>query len=221
MPVEANGQLRTININLNGFGSVTVNVLDANSNPVSGASVTLQTGNINHNYTASTNTSGVASFPSVFAGSFFVSATNPVNNLSGYGSGTVAFNGTATVTVACRHLLLSAAPSSSPMESRLRLESPSSSIQTTDPPQPQRRRRLPIRQPQPRNYSVNVHDAAGILRASANNISCRTMPRSSPRTSLKTALALYQGSLPTSTAHAPSTCPSRSRTPAEPSRKTA
>ena len=102
---SANGQIqtinqqRTVNIRLNGFGNLAVTVLNPSGAPVPDASVTVTTNNIYSKKTASTNSSGVAQFSNIFAGSFNVSASDPVSGYSVNSGGTIAYNGNATITL--------------------------------------------------------------------------------------------------------------------------
>jgi len=95
-----NGQTLTLNVRLNGLGAVTVTVQDANGNLIPNAQVTL-TGETQFGGTlkSSTQSNGTAQFNSVLAGPFFVAATDPVTLLGGSVSGTVALNGSTSVTV--------------------------------------------------------------------------------------------------------------------------
>jgi len=95
-----NGQTVTLNVRLNGFGAVTVTVKDANGNLIPNAQVTL-TGETQFGGTLKTSTqsNGTAQFNNVLAGSFFVSATDPVTLLGGSVSGSVSLNGSTSVTV--------------------------------------------------------------------------------------------------------------------------
>jgi protocatechuate 3,4-dioxygenase beta subunit len=97
--IQINGQQRTLNFSLTGFGTVTVKVLDSNSNPVTGASVTVDASANGKIYTGTTDSTGSVTFSGVFAGGFSVNARNPANGLTGYGSGTLAYNSTSTVSI--------------------------------------------------------------------------------------------------------------------------
>ena len=95
-----NGQMLTENIHLNGFGTVNVTVKDASSNLIPNAAVTI-TGETQFGgtFTGTTQSNGVATISNVLAGSFFVSATDPVTKLGGTTSGAVSLNGSTNVTV--------------------------------------------------------------------------------------------------------------------------
>ncbi len=98
--LTANGETRTVNFNLIGVGRIVVTVRDANNVVVSGVQVTLS-GNtqLGGSQTATSGADGTAIFERALAGSFSVSAINPINNLRGSANGTLAPSGTATITV--------------------------------------------------------------------------------------------------------------------------
>ena len=98
--VNANGDVRTINVTLNGQGRVVVTVRDNANNLVGGAQVrvTSQT-QFGGTQTANSLADGTATFERVLAGQFSVVATDPVTNLSGSVTGTVGVGGTANVSV--------------------------------------------------------------------------------------------------------------------------
>ncbi len=91
----SNPGTQNVTVDLTGFGSVTVHVLDAGANPISGASVSLVTNAYNKTYTATST----AQFPVVFQGFFNVNARNPA-----YGSSSVAYNGHQNITVTLQAL---------------------------------------------------------------------------------------------------------------------
>ncbi len=98
--VSINGEVRTVNVILNGTGSLTVLVKDASGNLVANAQVSLSErdqfgGNLNGN----TQADGTVIFASVLAGPFFVTATDPVTQLSGSASGNIASAQALTITV--------------------------------------------------------------------------------------------------------------------------
>ena len=98
--LSSNGQSVTVNVRLTGFGTVNVTVQDASGNLIPNAQVTL-TGETQFGGTqkSSTQSNGTTTFLNVLAGPFFVSATDPVTLLGGSASGSVAVNGSASVTV--------------------------------------------------------------------------------------------------------------------------
>jgi hypothetical protein len=98
--IQVNGQLRTINITLNGFGNLTVKVVDANSNPIPNAAVTVTNGTIGQVYTATADSTGTAQFNNIFAGYFGVVARDPVSGHANSSSGTLAPGTSQTVTIA-------------------------------------------------------------------------------------------------------------------------
>lgn len=97
--VQVNGQTRTINFNLTGVGSLAVKVVDGSSNSVAGAAVRLTTNSVSGTYTATTDSTGTARFTNVHAGSFSVQANSSATGQSGYSYGTLAPNGSQTVTI--------------------------------------------------------------------------------------------------------------------------
>ena len=82
--VSVNGEVRTVNVILNGVGSLTVTVKDAAGNLITNAQITVfeqnQFGGV---LTGTTASDGTFTFANVLAGNFFVTATDPVTQLSG------------------------------------------------------------------------------------------------------------------------------------------
>jgi len=104
--ITSNGQTLTVNVALNGVGSVTVNVNYATGGAVPNAAVTLTgTGTFGGSYAGTTGSSGTYTFPYVLAGAFTVSASDPVTQYGGVASGSVIPNGTTSVTVALQPVL--------------------------------------------------------------------------------------------------------------------
>jgi hypothetical protein len=98
--VSANGEIRTVNVVLNGVGQVVVTVTDAAGNLIGNAQVTLfEQDQFGGTLTGATAANGALTFPDVLAGSFFVTATDPVTQLSGSLRGSIASGGNSTVTV--------------------------------------------------------------------------------------------------------------------------
>ena len=97
--VSVNGEVRTVNVTLNGQGRVVVTVRDASGNLITGASVTLFSSVFYDIQTGTTGADGTITFPRVLAGPFTVSATDPVTLLGGSASGSVAVGATSNVTV--------------------------------------------------------------------------------------------------------------------------
>lgn len=96
--INALGEVRTVNINLNGFGTVVVTVQDAVNNTISGAQVTLTSLTIfGGTQSGTTQADGTVVFTSVLAGSFSVLATS--GGISGSASGNVAVGGTTPITL--------------------------------------------------------------------------------------------------------------------------
>ena len=98
--LSSNGQTLTLNVRLNGLGTVNVTVQDASGNLIPNAQITL-TGETQFGGTlkATGQSNGTAVISNVLAGPFFVAATDPVTLLGGSTSGSVGINGTASVTV--------------------------------------------------------------------------------------------------------------------------
>jgi hypothetical protein len=98
--VNSTGELRTVNFSLNGVGAVNVNVRRSNGQAVGAANVRLtsQT-SFGGSQDRVTLGDGNASFSSVLAGGFSVSATDPVTGLAGSTTGSVTNGATQTVTV--------------------------------------------------------------------------------------------------------------------------
>lgn len=98
--VNANGEIRTINLNLNGLGTVVVTVKDASNNLVSGATVYVQCYGNFYCYQQGTSAGdGTATFNNVFAGQIYTSATQPNTGLSGSTSGTLTAGATKALTI--------------------------------------------------------------------------------------------------------------------------
>ena len=82
--VSANGEVRTVNVVLNGVGSLRVTVKDAAGNLITNAQITIfeqnQFGTV---LQGNTQSDGTFTFPNVLAGPYFATATDPVTQLSG------------------------------------------------------------------------------------------------------------------------------------------
>ena len=98
--LTVNGQTSVINVVLNGFGKVTVNVLNAAGGAAPNVQVTVQ-GQTQFGGTQSgtTQTNGTITFTNVFAGAFNVYVVDPQTGLQGSANASVAPGATATVTV--------------------------------------------------------------------------------------------------------------------------
>jgi len=96
--IQTNGQLRTVNIDLTGFGNVTVKVLNSASAPIAGAAVTVTDSTNGANYTANTDSTGTAQFNQLFAGLISAFARDPSTGLNSQASGTLTYNGSLTLT---------------------------------------------------------------------------------------------------------------------------
>jgi hypothetical protein len=82
--VSANGEVRTVNVILNGVGSLTVTVKDAAGNLITNAQITIfEQNQFGIVLTGRTQSDGTFTFANVLAGSFFVTASDPVTQLSG------------------------------------------------------------------------------------------------------------------------------------------
>src|SRR5262249_16060715 len=98
--ITSNGQTVNINIALNGVGQVVVLVNNASGVAVPGASVTLSgQGQFGGSYSGTTASDGTFTFPNVLAGSFSLTATDPITGVSGGAFGSVASGATTHVTV--------------------------------------------------------------------------------------------------------------------------
>jgi hypothetical protein len=97
--IQTNGQLRTVNFNLTGFGNVTVKVINSASTPIAGAAVTVNDSANGANYSANSDSTGTAQFNQLFAGQISVTARDPATGLSAQSNGTLTYNGSLTLTV--------------------------------------------------------------------------------------------------------------------------
>ncbi len=97
--IQANGQLRTVNITLNGFGTLVVRVVDGNSSAVPNASVSINNFSVGTKYSGKTDSTGTATFSNIAAGPFSASATDPVTGLLAQQNGTLASGATQNITV--------------------------------------------------------------------------------------------------------------------------
>lgn len=98
--VSVNGEVRTVNVILNGVGSLTVVVKDAAGNLVTNAQVSLSEGDqFGGSQSGVSNAAGAVVFADVLAGPFFVSATDPATQLSGSLNSSIAAAQSLTVTV--------------------------------------------------------------------------------------------------------------------------
>jgi hypothetical protein len=98
--VSANGEVRTVNVILNGVGSLTVTVKDAAGNLITNAQITIfEQNQFGIVLTGRTQSDGTFTFANVLAGNFFVTATDPVTQLSGSLSSSVTAGASNSVTV--------------------------------------------------------------------------------------------------------------------------
>ena len=98
--VSANGEVRTVNLILNGVGSLTVTVKDAAGNLITNAQITIfEQNQFGIVLTGRTQSDGTFTFANVLAGSFFVTATDPVTQLSGSLSSAVTAGAANSATV--------------------------------------------------------------------------------------------------------------------------
>jgi hypothetical protein len=98
--VSANGEVRTVNVILNGVGTLAVTVKDAAGNLITNAQITLfEQNQFGVVLTGNTQSDGTFTFSNVLAGNFFVTATDPVTQLSGSLSSVVAAGAANAVTV--------------------------------------------------------------------------------------------------------------------------
>jgi Carboxypeptidase regulatory-like domain/Bacterial TSP3 repeat len=98
--VSANGEVRTVNVILNGVGTLAVTVKDAAGNLITNAQITLfEQNQFGVVLTGNTQSDGTFTFSNVLAGNFFVTATDPVTQLSGSLSSVVTAGAANAVTV--------------------------------------------------------------------------------------------------------------------------
>ncbi|MGZ4843338.1 MAG: beta strand repeat-containing protein [Candidatus Angelobacter sp.] len=98
--VSANGEVRTVNVILNGVGSLAVTVKDAAGNLITSAQITVfEQNQFGVVLTGTTQSDGTFTFSNVLAGPFFVTATDPVTQLSGSLSSVVTAGVANAVTV--------------------------------------------------------------------------------------------------------------------------
>lgn len=104
--ITSNGQTVTLNIALNGVGSVTINVDYSTGGIVPNAALTLTgTGPFGGTYSGTTGADGIFTFPYVLAGPFAVTASDPVTNYGGRVSGVISSGGNTTLTVQLQPVL--------------------------------------------------------------------------------------------------------------------
>lgn len=171
--IQINGQLRTVNVTLNGFGSLTVKVVDVSSNPVPSAAVTVYNSPTNTTYTGTTDSTGTALFSNIFAGSYSVTARSPSTGLYAYGSGNLAYNGTQTVTLTVQAYGSLAgvvyAPDGVTPVSGATVQLSSGATATTGSNGAYQFANIVLGY-----YSMTVTDSAGYLRAKVNSIQLQT-----------------------------------------------
>lgn len=97
--ISVGGEVRTQNVSMIGTGTVSVTVVDATSNLVANAVVTLFSGGGFRTAIATTQSNGVASFSNVLAGSFQVTATDAFTQLGSSANGTLSAGTIASITV--------------------------------------------------------------------------------------------------------------------------
>ena len=98
--VSANGEVRTVNVILNGVGRVVVTVKDAAGNLIGNAQVSLfEQNQFGGTQNGATAPDGTVTFPDVLAGGIFVTATDPVTQLSGSTSSSISAGGNTAITV--------------------------------------------------------------------------------------------------------------------------
>ena len=96
--LQSAGQQITLNLNLTGVGTVNVTVNNTSGNPDAGAQVTA-TSVFNSSYKGTTGQQGTVTLNNVLAGSVTVSATDPITQLSGQTTVTLAPGGQQNVTL--------------------------------------------------------------------------------------------------------------------------
>jgi hypothetical protein len=98
--VSINGEVRTVNVILNGVGSLTVTVKDAAGNLITNAQINIFEQNQFGGFlTGRTASDGTFAFANVLAGNIFVTATDPVTQLSGSLSSVVTASVANAITV--------------------------------------------------------------------------------------------------------------------------
>jgi hypothetical protein len=98
--VSANGEVRTVNVILNGVANLAVTVKDAAGNLITSAQITIfEQNQFGVVLTGRTQSDGTFTFSNVLAGPFFVTATDPVTQLSGSLSSVVTAGVANAVTV--------------------------------------------------------------------------------------------------------------------------
>lgn len=98
--VSANGEVRTVNVILNGVGKVVVTVKDAAGNLIGNAQVTLfEQNQFGGTQNGATAPDGTVTFPDVLAGGIFVTATDPITQLSGSTSSSISSGSSTAITV--------------------------------------------------------------------------------------------------------------------------
>ena len=97
--IQTNGQARTVNVTLNGFGNLTVLVTNANSVPVANAAVTLTNQTIGNKYTGTSDSTGKVVFTNVFAGGYLLAAKDPVTGFNSQLSGSLTAGTNSSVTI--------------------------------------------------------------------------------------------------------------------------
>ena len=95
--IQTNGQLRTVNITLHGFGNLTVKLLDGNNNAFSGATITVSDNG--STFRGASDSTGSATFTQIPAGYATVMARDPATGLSASNGVTVAANSTTSLTL--------------------------------------------------------------------------------------------------------------------------
>lgn len=100
--IQTNGQQRVINLTLNGFGNLTVKVVDGNASATPGATISIRNSGTGTTYTGTADTTGTAVFSNIFAGQYQVSARDPATGLNNTAYVNVAAGSSPTTTVQLR-----------------------------------------------------------------------------------------------------------------------
>jgi hypothetical protein len=98
--VTGQDQTATVNVTMNGMGTVVVTVRDGGNALVENAQVTVRSDTqFGGQVQGVTQTDGTVTFPRILAGPYTVTATNPLTKLSGSATGSVAAGATQNTTV--------------------------------------------------------------------------------------------------------------------------
>ncbi|RXH58431.1 carboxypeptidase regulatory-like domain-containing protein [Granulicella sibirica] len=98
--IATTNQQLTVNVTLDGVGTINVTVVTANGNPDAAVNVTATSSfNTNVGYKGTTSAQGTVTLSNVLAGQVTVNATDPTTQLTGQSTVTLAPNGTQNVNI--------------------------------------------------------------------------------------------------------------------------